>query len=72
MGLLRFGFGDRLYCRDQKSSLFIAGKIIVVGRGVHAFGVGTQLTIHKNGVFQVGDNFTSFGNTFLKKRARVS
>lgn len=61
-GVLRFGFCDRLTNYNQKSSLAISGKIIVVGSSIHAFGPGTRLVVTESGTLTIGDNFTASVN----------
>jgi acetyltransferase-like isoleucine patch superfamily enzyme len=61
-GILRFGFVDRQGNTDQKSCLAISGKVIIEGKGIHAFGPGIRLGIGKHGVLKIGNKFTASVN----------
>ena len=66
IGVLRIGFGDRIHNPYIKSSIWIAGKLIVHGTGLHAFCMGTHLNIGKNGVMEIGDNFSASANNKIR------
>lgn len=72
IGILRFGFGDRDHNYDRRSSLYIQGRIELIGKGIHAFGPGTCLRIGKNGVLRVGSNFTCSVNNRIYCSKEIS
>lgn len=71
-GILRFGFGDRDHNYDRRSSLFIQGKIELVGKGIHSFGPGTCLRIGKNGILRIGSHFTCSVNNRIYCSYRIT
>lgn len=58
-GILRIGFGDIRHNPNNKSSIWIMGKLIIHGSGMHSFGNGTRLIIGEKGILEIGNNFTA-------------
>lgn len=65
-GILRIGFGDSIHNPYQKSSILVRGKLIIHGTGLHSFCMGTKLNIEKNGILEIGDNFSASANNKIR------
>lgn len=65
-GILRIGFGDRIHNPYQNSSIWIKGKLIIHGTGLHAFCMGTRLNIGEKGILEIGDNFSASANNKIR------
>lgn len=65
-GILRVGFGDMRHNPDNKSSIWIKGKLVIRGNGIHSFGIGTRLIIESKGILEIGNNFTASVNNRIR------
>ena len=64
-GMIRIGFGD-IGIFDQvlsRSILEIEGRIIFYGKAV--IGHGSKISVGKNGILEIGNNFTITAETFI-------
>lgn len=70
-GDLTFGFVDKQYIYPKPCHLCIEGTIITKGYGMHDFGPGTIISISKDAVLVLGNNFASSYDLQIKVADRI-
>ena len=62
MGVVTIGF-NRDNNNSLPSSIRFDGTVIIRGAGIHAFGAGCMVSVERNAVLDIGDNFGCTGDT---------
>ena len=69
--MLTIGF-NRAYNTGSRSNIVIKGKMVIKGRGTHAFGAGCCVGIWKNGILEIGDNFGCTGDSYISVSKHIT
>lgn len=64
--------GFNRHCNNgYRSTLSIQGKVIIHGRGIHAFGAGCFIHVGNKGILEIGNNFGCTGDTRITVSKRM-